>query len=892
MTRNRQRILGPVLALVFMLISACQPTPEERLAQAEEHVAAADYRSAVIELQNLLQAAPDDMRGRRLLAEAYYQLGDFPGAAGQFERAIELGDTSASTWMAYGRALLSQGRATEVFERVVPNLESHAADTPVLVFLGDVQLAQNNFANADRLYAKAIEQDPASADGLTGLAMVRASTGDMTEAARLLDIAAENNPDVPSVWLARGNLLQAGRDYTEAAEAFEKALQLQTERSPLAENFSARVNLVSSLIDSGQLDAASAQLDELRARFPDHPASGFLEGRLAFARGDFDSAQLALQDYLAKNSGDARGRAILGAINFSQQNLRQAESHLIAAVRANAGGDATRRLLAETRLRLDNPGGALDILLAPDDLGQADAMYLSMLGRAQLASGDDEAALEYFKRGVELEPGNDMVTLALASAYLRVDRAGQAVEVLENMPVRAGSDLRRQTLLIAALVRQGDNDRAIAESNRLLEQNPDDPSVHTIAGALWQSIGAPKRASSAYEKALSLDPENLTALFSLSRIALSNGETTAAAMRLQSLLESHPAYAPAIVTLGMIFQDAGSLDNLRPYVQKAIESAPDSITPYLILARLELALDRPDVVLGIVDEARSKFGASANLDHFRGLALMAKGERQSALRALMSAVSASPGNATFQYDLAQVQLANDYYDAANESASAFCKLSSNDFRCPVLQGDISLARGDGDAAVAAFETAAGMKLDRDVAVRLARARTVAGTGNASQSLEAWLRDHPGDHSVRSLYARVLESEGAIPAAIAEYEALMSAGELDAVGMNNLAWRYSLANDTRAVAVAEQAHALAPTVGSITDTLGWILAQQGDYGRAVPLLREAVRQAPDVAEIRYHLASALAGAGEKGEAKAILEEVLSSGTTFPSRPDAVQLLDSL
>ena len=31
-------------------------------------------------------------------------------------------------------------------------------------------------------------------------------------------------------------------------------------------------------------------------------------------------------------------------------------------------------------------------------------MYLSMLGRAQLASGDDEAALEYFKRGVEQEP--------------------------------------------------------------------------------------------------------------------------------------------------------------------------------------------------------------------------------------------------------------------------------------------------------------------------------------------------------------------------------------------------------------------------------------------------------------------------------------------------------
>ena len=298
--------------MLAVLVSAgCQPTPEERLAQAEEYIAAADYRTAAIELQNLLQAAPDNARGRLLLAQTAYQLGDFSGAASQFERAIGLGETEKSTWIAYGRALLSQGRPEDAFERVVPNMSSFAPDADALVFLGDVQFALQNTTNAGAHYEEALALEPEHAEALIGLAMVSANKGDREGAERLLDFAVEKNPDVSAVWLVRGRLLQADRDYIEAAQAFRKALQLQSEATPLAERFSSKVGLVSSLIDSREFDAAGAQLDELRTRFPDHPVSGFLRGRLAFAKGDYDLAQMALQDYLSKNAGDARGRALL-----------------------------------------------------------------------------------------------------------------------------------------------------------------------------------------------------------------------------------------------------------------------------------------------------------------------------------------------------------------------------------------------------------------------------------------------------------------------------------------------------------------------------------------------------------------------------------------------------
>ena len=165
MTRFRQRIPQLALALCFILLSACQPTPEERLNKAEEYIASAEYRTAVIELQNLLQAAPDNAQARLLLAQTSYQLGDFSQATSQFERAISLGKSDASTWIALGRALLSQGKAPEAFERVAPNLDGMLDDVAVLEFLGDVQYSLNNLDGAEGYYSQAVAISPTSVGG-------------------------------------------------------------------------------------------------------------------------------------------------------------------------------------------------------------------------------------------------------------------------------------------------------------------------------------------------------------------------------------------------------------------------------------------------------------------------------------------------------------------------------------------------------------------------------------------------------------------------------------------------------------------------------------------------------------------------------------------------------
>ena len=80
---------------------------------------------------------------------------------------------------------------------------------------------------------------------------------------------------------------------------------------------------------------------------------------------------------------------------------------------------------------------------------------------------------------------------------------------------------------------------------------------------------------------------------------------------------------------------------------------------------------------------------------------------------------------------------------------------------------------------------------------------------------------------------------------------------DARAHNNLAHVLLQLGDAKALAHAEQAHALAPSQPQVNDTLGWVLVQQGQVEKGLRYLREAALRAPENTEIQAHLKATLA-----------------------------------
>lgn len=915
-----------MIAVAALAVAACQPAPEERFARAQDYFAVHEYRAAVLELKNALQAQPEFPEARLMLGRASYQLADFATAQNEFERALSQGLDRPAVWYELGRALLAQGDATGVIERVVPNLPMDSATAEQLVMLGNTYLALDNQAQAAAHYDRALQMEQNLVGALVGQAVIARSNGDTEAADRLLSRAVEANPDSPLAWRARGNFLQMVGKPADAAGAYDRSIASETGATPIADGLITRVNRVSVLLDAGETELAAQRLEQLKASFPNHPVVRLLTGRVAYARGDYDAAESELREYLADIPNDLRGFALLGAVNFSQNHLRQAEMYLQRAVRANVGGDMAARLLAETQLRLNKPGEAMRALGAFGGDSEIDPALAAMYGRAQLGLGDTAAALDYFERGAaagELDPA---VSLTLAAGFFSAGEYDRAVDVLEAMPETGDARYRREALMMAAHIQDGDPDSAVAVGDRLLTENPDDATALATVGVMRHTLGDTAGARQAFERALSIDAGHRAAGFALSRMEIEAGNARTAERLLRNTLEAHPDYVPALATLAGVLAEQDRLDEMRTLLERGVEQNPDNLAARLLKIRAELMRQDPEAALATIAAANDEFPDEPALLHAEALARVQQGQTEIALARFREAAGRDRNNPTYEFDLAAIALNNgdtrlakeaieayralkpDNYsglathvailskdgdfDAARSQIDAYTTRNPDDTSAVILNGDVSMAAGDAEAAVESYEAVSAKAWSRAIAIRLARAYQVAQPGNATLPLLRWLEEHPDDNEVRRMYGQFLEAKGYKSAAVAEYEKLVEAGEEDPIALNNLAWQYAEQGRDGAVDLARRAHELAPDNGSITDTYGWILFKRGEIDAALTLLEKAATQSPNNPEIKFHLAAVHAKLGNRQRASEIVTAALSSDRPFPSREQAQELAQSL
>ena len=888
-------------------------------------MAAAEYRSAAIELRNVLQVDPDRVAARVMLADASFLLNDMATAEAEYRKALALDGTDVELWAAYGKTLLVQGKAVVALEQAAPDLAAFPDSAIASAMLGDIQSAFANVDTAQSHYARALVIDAHNVDARIGSALIEAQSGDPDTALDILDAGLEMHPRDVRILRAKADVHGYRRDYNRAIAIYDQAIDAESIRTSFVDRFVARQNRLVALIEARRFDVASRRLEEFRTLVGDHPLVHFYAGRLAFASGDFDVANDEMLRYLAVVPGDPRGQAILGAINFSRNNLIQAERYLSSAIRGDADSEMTRLLLAETQLRLDRPRDVIDSLETAGSDAELSAVALAMLGRARFGDGDVEGAIEHFRQSLERGTDDANVNLALATSLIAANRFDEAIEQLTDMSESPAGDYRREMLLMSAFMSRGDAAQAEAIADELIASHRDDADANALAGILYANLSYSQRARIHLTDALRLAPDHVGAHFALGLMAVEE-DRERSIEHFGAVLDAQPANVPALIQLSAVQLASGDLQAMASRLQAAREAAPTSGRVRKLAARIELMLGDVAAAQADIDAGREAYPDDPSYLHLQGLAQVQSGNLDAAVSSLSRAARAMPDNPTFQFDLARVQLANRAYAGAASAVRSYRELRPDDIRglalevdatlrsegparavaavdafrerypdedfLLMLDGDIAMARGDPDAAVRSYEDYAAIVRNRTVVTRLAGAYRALESQRALRTMERWLEDNPQDAAMRVVYAQLLEEYGDTAQSIVEYERLEGEHTLNAAGLNNLAWQYMQAGQAGARQLAERAHDMEPDNGNITDTLGWILYREGELARAVELLDLAHRQAPDNAEIQFHLAAALSSVGRNREAKMHLDELLASGTDFPSLREARELAGSL
>ncbi len=290
-------------------------------------------------------------------------------------------------------------------------------------------------------------------------------------------------------------------------------------------------------------------------------------------------------------------------------------------------------------------------------------------------------------------------------------------------------------------------DRAQESCALALRLNPNLDIVHTSLGNLALSTGRHKDAEQSFNKALDLNPADVDALLGLGYAFHRQNKLADAEANLKKAVDIHPGDATAFNALGNFYFETGQNDKAAVQYEYAVALTPKDMNR---LTNLGVAY----MMLGNFESARTSFQQAIDIEPTKsahsmlGMMLYYLGDYDAAIENHVSAVNLKPGDALAHANLgdalwvsgneedariayrkaeALVEAAmnvnpNDPFsmmdlgwlraqlgrpDEARALIDRASKLAPDDPYADYYSGLIYLRSGNTDAALDAFETAAG-----------------------------------------------------------------------------------------------------------------------------------------------------------------------------------------
>jgi tetratricopeptide (TPR) repeat protein len=354
---------------------------------------------------------------------------------------------------------------------------------------------------------------------------------------------------------------------------------------------------------------------------------------------------------------------------------------LIAQQRFAEGGAELRRLIAETpdalearvrlaRLELDQ--GHADLAVA--SLTQLPAAHTELgsafdiLGRAQLASGDSNAAEASFRQVVTLAPDRPEGRYGVARALLLRGESALARPLLEDNLQRFPAH-RPSLLTLGELIRRGEGEKASDSFiMKYWATHSDSPEVSTLEGDWEFARRRQTRALVAYKRAITLEPDFLPAASALARFYARRKLAAQAFSVIDAALSQSPQN-PKLLLLGAeIASELRDYQQARQHLDRVFAITPDYPEAVAQLARLT-AESGGDLGAARKLAERAYASAPGNAEVLDALGWVShlSNDSAKAIEQLQAAVRSEPNNANSHYHLAAAALAQGDIPLARQS---------------------------------------------------------------------------------------------------------------------------------------------------------------------------------------------------------------------------------
>lgn len=559
-------------------------------------------------------------------------------------------------------------------------------------------------------------------------------------------------------------------------------------------------------------------------------------------KGDFKCSVAAFDQALRLDPRSAEAHFDLGLVRQRQQQNDAAVQEFQLALQYDPALLQARCALGSV---LPDPASAEAEFRKALAVNPQLVCALDGLAQVLLSGGRYDAALDYWRQAVQIQPDASDLQLALATATYKVAKARQG----DGLSPVEGSTVADAIRLVTDL----------------LSKHPGMTAAHFTLGNIYANEQRFREAADEYRAVVGQDPTNTVALAAEVKTLVDATAYTEALSPAREYVRQKPEDSSGHVLLGMVYRGLGDYAKAEPELQTGVARASDDFEARYQLGFVLAKLGKPDQALPQLRKAvalnpgdkSAKFQLAAVLralgqsqeaqtiveqfrkttdvefrnsqltsDGIKANDLLEAGKPAEAAQIYRSMLEQNPDSAWTAYNLA---LALETMHDAKGAEEALRKGIAIDPKLAKIHaelGALQLADGDKESAERSLQTALDLE-PQLVDARGNLAMIDAGKGDlttAGKLLGQALEDDPQYIEGHLNLGLILAQQGKIAGAEQELD---------------------------------KAAALAPHDANTLSTIGKAKEQMGKTSEAIVLLRKVVELRPDLAAAHLDLALALA-----------------------------------
>ena len=335
---------------------------------------------------------------------------------------------------------------------------------------------------------------------------------------------------------------------------------------------------------------------------------------------------------------------------------------------------------------------------------ESNAEYIQQLGSIFVRAGQDEKAIPYYEKLVEMNPESPDPMISLGAIFRRLKRYEDSVNILHKaQEISSGSPTINYNLGFT-YKEMGDYDDAIDSFESVISQNPDDVLAHNHLGSIYFAKKEYDKAVSAYKKGLQVDQNHPILNYNLAHVYEEIKNFPDAVRSYEVALKTRPGWLDAIRDFSELLIHCQETKQAQELVEQSIKLHPDDVELLCILGRIYLNQFDYDNATKTYRRAESLrqndigilVGLSKSLE--KGMKI------DEAMDKILDAVDIAPEDLEVCKQYAHVLLSAQRYEKAlNLIQKIDEKTGGKDLQILDLYGQYFVCRGDEEAANAYFE---------------------------------------------------------------------------------------------------------------------------------------------------------------------------------------------